>query len=248
MLTQVLLHAGATPSLPDPMTGPRAAQHLKHLLPTLTYPVDGLEPCIDRRTIQLHHGKHHGSYVDKLNEALAPYPELRQHQANWLMLNLLKVPKEARTAVRHNVGGHVNHSLFWHAMSPEGGGAPSGALAEAIVRDFGGFEAFKDKFAEAGLKLFGSGWVWLVSSPSDGGKLQVLTTFGHENPMPQGYYPILVNDVWEHAYYLKHENRRADYLKGWWAVANWDEAARRYARSAGTDRDDWEVEVEPERA
>jgi superoxide dismutase len=154
---------------------------------------------------------------------------------------LNKVPKEVRTAVRHNAGGHVNHSLFWKAMSPSGGDAPAGALADAIVRDFGSVEQLKVRFAEAGQQRFGSGWVWLARTQLDGGRLQVISTFGHENPLLQGHYPILVNDVWEHAYYLKYENRRADYLKDWWAVANWEEAAQRYEGSDSA-RDDWEAE------
>jgi Fe-Mn family superoxide dismutase len=213
----------------------------KHLLPPLPYEYAALEPSIDARTMMLHHDKHHASYVEKLNAALEKFPELQERTAIWLLLNLSKVPKEIRTAVRHNAGGHVNHSLFWKAMSPNGGDAPHGPLADAIVRDFGSIEQLKARFAEAGQQRFGSGWVWLARTQLEGGRLQVFSTFGHENPLLQDHYPILVNDVWEHAYYLKYENRRADYLRDWWAVANWEEAAQRYEGSDSA-RDDWETE------
>lgn len=219
----------------------------KHLLPPLPYEATALIPSVDARTMLLHHGKHHASYVEKLNLALEGFPHLQERTANWLLLYLSKVPEEIRAAVRHNAGGHVNHSLFWRAMSPDGGGAPTGPLAEALTRDFGGFEQFKTAFVEAGETLFGSGWVWLVCSPPKG-ELKVLCTFGHDNPMSQGFYPILVNDVWEHAYYLKHQNRRAEYLKSWWQVANWHEAARRYDGCRRTTSEDWETEGKPERA
>lgn len=198
-----------------------------HVLPPLAYAHDALEPHIDARTMTLHHGKHHASYVEKLNAALEKHPDLLQRSATWLLLNPRKVPEEIRTAVHNNAGGHVNHSLFWRAMSPDGGGEPTGALAEAIKRDFGGFAKFKKQFDEAGEKAFGSAWVWLAMA-KHGGKLEVLTTSGHDNPLTQAYSPLLLNDVWEHAYYLKHENRRADYLKGWWSVVDWREAARRF--------------------
>jgi len=215
---------------------------LKHSLPLLPYESAALEPHIDARTMLLHHDKHHASYVANLNEALEKFPELQQRSATWLLLNLDKVPEAARTAVRNNAGGHVNHSLFWRAMSPAGGGLPAGLLADAIKRDFGSFEQFKTLFEETGGKLFGSGWVWLARVQKDGGKLQVYTTTGHDNPLMQGHFPLLVNDVWEHAYYLKHENRRADYLKGWWAIANWEEAARRFELSDHSAEQDWEDE------
>jgi len=214
----------------------------RHLLPALPYGHASLEPHIDARTMTLHHDKHHASYVENLNSALEKYPELRERTAIWLLLNLSKIPEEARTAVRNNAGGHVNHSMLWRAMSPTGGGAPSGPLADAIKRDFGGLEKFKARFDEAGEKLFGSGWVWLARTQQDGGKLEVCTTSGHGNPLMQGHFPLLVNDVWEHAYYLKHENRRADYLKGWWSVVNWQEAARRYERSDHSAEQRWEAD------
>jgi Fe-Mn family superoxide dismutase len=200
----------------------------KHLLPPLPYGHAALEPYIDARTMTLHHDKHHASYVEKLNAALEKYPDLHKRSAIWLLLNLDQVPEEARTAVRNNAGGHVNHSMLWRAMSPDGGGEPTGALAEMIKRNFGSFEKFKVQFDDAGEKLFGSGWVWLARAQQEGGKLEVFTTSGHGNPLMQGHFPLLVNDVWEHAYYLKHENRRGDYLKGWWSIANWQEAARRF--------------------
>jgi superoxide dismutase, Fe-Mn family len=202
-----------------------------HLLPALPYGYAALEPHVDARTMKLHHDKHHASYVEKLIAALKKYPKLHERSAIWLLLNPGQVPEEARTAVRNNAGGHVNHSMLWRAMSPGGNGEPAGALAEAIKRDFGGLEKFKARFDEAGEKLFGSGWVWLARTQQDGGKLEVFTTSGHGNPLMQGHFPLLVNDVWEHAYYLKYENRRADYLKGWWPVVNWHEVARRFERS-----------------
>ncbi len=214
----------------------------KHLLPPLPYAHAALEPYIDARTMMLHHGKHHASYVEKLNTALQAFPDLQQKTALWLLLNLGKLPKDIRVAVRNNAGGHVNHSLFWQAMSPGGGGEPTGALADAIKRDFGSLEKFKARFDEAGEKLFGSGWVWLARTRQDGGKLKVCTTSGHGNPLMQGHFPLLLNDVWEHAYYLKHENRRADYLKGWWPVVNWQEAARRYERSDHSAEQRWEAD------
>jgi len=203
---------------------------MKHMLPPLPYDYAALEPHIDARTMVLHHDRHHASYVETLNSTLEKYPELRERTAIWLLLNPGNIPAEARVAVSNNAGGHINHGMLWRAMAP-GGGGPSGALAGAIERDFGGLEKLKARFEEAGAKVFGSGWVWLVRNHKDSGKLQVCTTAGHDNPLTQGHFPLLVNDVWEHAYYLKHENRRADYLKGWWAVVNWREAARRFEHS-----------------
>ena len=213
---------------------------LKHELPALPYGYDALEPHIDARTMALHHDKHHATYVEKLNAELEKHPSLRERSAVWLLLHLEKVPEKSRTAIRNNAGGHVNHSMFWRAMSPNGGGKPSGVLADAIKRDFGGLEQFKTEFAEAGAKVFGSGWVWLVRSSNGAGRLQVVTTPGHDNPLTQGLFPLMVNDVWEHAYYLKHENRRPDYLKGWWAVADWAEATRRFELSGTSAQKRWE--------
>ncbi len=211
---------------------------MKHLLPALPYPSSSLEPNIDARTMMLHHDKHHASYVANLNAALEKHPWLFEHTAAWLLLNLDKIPEEIRTAVRNNAGGHVNHSMFWQAMAPDGFGEPAGVLADAIKRDFGSLEKFKTRFNEAGEKAFGSGWVWLARA--DGGKLEVMTTPGHDNPLMQGRFPLLLNDVWEHAYYLKHENRRPDYLKSWWSVVNWKEAARRFEISNLPPERRWE--------
>ena len=215
---------------------------MKHELPPLPYAYAALEPHIDARTIMLHHDKHHASYVTNLNAALEKLPELQERSVEWLLCNLDKVPEATRTAVRNNAGGHLNHSLFWRAMSPKGGAAPTGSLGDAIKRDFGSFERFKSRFEEAGEKLFGSGWVWLARVQKDGGKLQVYTTSGHDNPIMQGHFPLLLNDVWEHAYYRKHENRRADYLNRWWTVANWEEAARRFEVSEDSPHKEWEDE------
>jgi Fe-Mn family superoxide dismutase len=233
-----------TKAMPGPadVLARRESSPAKHVLPPLPYAHAALEPTVDARTMLLHHGKHHASYVEKLNAALEQFPELQGRTAIWLLLNLIKVPKEIRTTVRQNAGGHVNHSLLWRAMSPTGADAPAGALADAIARDFGGVDQLKTRFGEAGQGRFGSGWVWLAKTQLAGGRLQVLSTFGHENPMLQGHYPILVNDVWEHAYYLKYENRRADYLESWWAVANWEEAARRYEGLDHAAGDSWEAE------
>jgi len=202
-----------------------------HELPDLPYAHAALEPHVDARTMMLHHDKHHAGYVKNLNAALEGHPELRECTATWLLLNAEKVPEKSRAAVCNNAGGHVNHSMFWRAMSPDGGGEPAGALADAIKRDFGSFAKFRKRFEEAGEKAFGSAWVWLARRQMDGGRLEVVTTSGHGNPLSQGLFPLLLNDVWEHAYYLKHENRRGDYLKGWWAVVDWEEAARRFGIS-----------------
>jgi len=212
----------------------------RHMLPALPYHYAALEPYIDAQTMMLHHDKHHASYVENLNSALEKFPELHGRTALWLLLNLSKVPLKIRTVVRNNAGGHVNHSMFWLAMIPEAGSAPLGPLAEAVINDFGSLERFKLKFEEAGNKLFGSGWVWLARAQQDGGRLQIYTTSGHDNLMMKGHFPVLVNDVWEHAYYLKYQNRRSDYLKNWWAIVNWKEAARRFERSDHSAVRDWE--------
>jgi Fe-Mn family superoxide dismutase len=217
---------------------------LNHKLPALPYDAAALEPHIDARTMALHHDKHHAAYVAQLNAAIEHFPELHERSASWLLLNLNKVPEETRAAVRHSAGGHVNHSLLWRAMAPKAKGAPSGHLAEAINHDFGGFEQFKSRFEEAAAEVLGSGWLWLARAQQNGGRLRVFTTPGHGNPMLQGHFPILVNDVWEHAYYLKHENRRAEYLKEWWPVVNWDEAARRFELSGHAATHRWVAEGE----
>jgi len=219
----------------------------KHQLPSLDYDYAALEPCIDVRTMTLHHDIHHGGYVDKLNAALKNFPELGKFSALWLLCNLNKVPEEIRTAVHSNAGGHVNHSMFWRAMSPvvkaktPTPNEPKGLLLEALIRDFGSVADFKARFEGEGGKVFGSGWVWLVRTKQDGDKLAVITTAGHDNPMMQGDLPLLLNDVWEHAYYLKYESRRADYLKAWWSIVDWEEAARRFAFSDMSEDDLWEA-------
>jgi len=218
---------------------------MQHILPPLPYDPSALEPHIDARTMVLHHDKHHASYVKNLNSALEPFPELHERNAMWLLLNLRSVPRKIRAAVRNNAGGHVNHSLLWRSMSADAGSAPTGPLADAIEHDFGGLQACKDQFAAAGAGLFGSGWVWLARSNQDGRRLQVCTTTGHDNPLMRGRFPILVNDVWEHAYYLKHQNRRPDYLRGWWQVANWEDAVRRFELSDESAARSWEIKDAP---
>jgi superoxide dismutase, Fe-Mn family len=214
----------------------------KHQLPALPYGYAALEPHVDARTMQLHHDEHHASYVEKLNTALAEFPELQARDASWLLLNLDAVPRRIRTVVRNNAGGHLNHSMFWRGMAPGSTGLTAGPLATAIDRDFGSLERFKARFEQAGSAVFGSGWVWLARVNLDGGKLQIYTTPGHGNPLTQGRFPILVNDVWEHAYYLKHENRRDAYLHGWWRVVDWQEAARRFEQSDHSAEREWEDE------
>lgn len=201
---------------------------MKHLLPALPYAVEDLEPCIDTRSMLVHHDIHHAAYVNELNKALESEPGLQSKTAEWLLMHLNAVPESIRMAVRNNAGGHVNHTLLWRCMAPGEGGYPSGALSKAIERDFNGYENFRNEFEAVGSRIFGSGWVWLVVDKRGNDKLQLLATSGHDNPLTSGYYPLLVNDVWEHAYYLKHENRRSEYLKKWWAVVNWSEAEQRY--------------------
>lgn len=201
---------------------------MQHVLPPLPYDYAALEPHVDAQTMRLHHDRHHAAYVDKLNAALETLPELRARNAMWLMLNLNLVPRTIRATVRNVAGGHVNHSLLWQAMSPAGGGTPAGPLADAITRDFGGLGQFREKFSEQAAKHAGPGWIWLVRARMDGGSLRICTTSGHDNPLMQGSFPVLVNDLWEHAYYLKHQDRRDEYLRAWWAVANWEDAGRRF--------------------
>lgn len=195
-------------------------------LPELPYPYNALEPYIDEETMRIHHGKHHLAYVNNLNSALEKYPELLQKSSEDLVKGLNDLPEEIRNAVRNNGGGHANHSMFWQIMKPNGGGNPSGMLAEEIKKHFGSFEEFKQKFNDQGLKRFGSGWVWLVKV-SDG-SLKIISTPNQDNPMTEGFLPIMGNDVWEHAYYLKYRNMRGDYLKTWWNVVNWEEINNRF--------------------
>lgn len=199
------------------------------ILPPLPYDYDALEPHIDARTMKFHHDKHHGGYVRNLNAALEKHPKLKQKSVEELLGNLNSVPADIRNTIRNNGGGHVNHSMFWKIMKPNGGGEPTGAIASAINENFGSFTEFKDQFNEAGAKRFGSGWAWLVRNKN--GKLEVMSTANQDSPFSQGKYPIVGNDVWEHAYYLNYQNRRMDYLKAWWNLVNWDEVNQRFQQA-----------------
>jgi Fe-Mn family superoxide dismutase len=192
---------------------------MSHQLPSLSYDFAALEPHIDAQTMQIHHGKHHQAYVNNLNAALEKHPELAGKSAEELIKNLGAVPEAIRTAVRNNGGGHVNHTMFWQIMGPGKGGAPTGAIAEAITSTFGGFDGFKEQMNKAGVGRFGSGWAWLVEA---GGKLAIESTANQDNPIMDGKKAIFGIDVWEHAYYLKYQNRRPDYLAAWWNVIDWD--------------------------
>jgi Fe-Mn family superoxide dismutase len=196
---------------------------MAHQLPPLPYDASALEPHIDAQTMQIHHGKHHAAYVNNLNAALEKHADLGGKSAEDLIRNLSAVPDDIRTAVRNNGGGHVNHTMFWQIMGPGGGGAPTGAIADAMAA-FGGFDAFKEQMNKAGVGRFGSGWVWLVDA---GGKLAIESTANQDNPLMDGKRPVFGIDVWEHAYYLKYQNRRPDYLAAWWNVVNWDEVNKR---------------------
>jgi Fe-Mn family superoxide dismutase len=197
-------------------------------LPDLPYDHADLEPHIDARTMEIHHGKHHQAYVDNANKALAG-TEWADRDGEEILRALDAVPEDVRAAVRNNVGGHVNHTFFWQIMSPNGGGAPTGDLAGSIDEAFGGLDALKEAVNDAGVKRFGSGWTWLVL---DGGSLAVTSTPNQDSPISEGKTPLLGIDVWEHAYYLKYQNRRPDYLAAWWDVVSWDEVARRFAQAA----------------
>jgi Fe-Mn family superoxide dismutase len=199
-----------------------------HQLPPLPYAHNALEPFIDARTMKIHHGLHHSGYIDKLNEELSKLPAFRAASAEWLLCNLNRIPRKNRAAIHHSAGGHVNHSLFWRSMTPDATGKPERSLRDALLNSFGSVEAFKTEFETAGRKHFGSGWVWLVVPRTMGAPLQIMTTAGHDHPAMKDLVPLLVNDVWEHAYYLHYQNRRAEYLKGWWAVVDWREASRRF--------------------
>ena len=188
-------------------------------LPALPYAADALEPHIDKQTMEIHHGKHHNAYVTNLNAALEKAPELQSKSIDDLLKGINSVPEAIRTAVRNNAGGHVNHTMFWQIMGPGKGGAPTGAIAEAINGQFGGFDSFKEQMNKGGVGRFGSGWVWLVQA---GGKLSIESSANQDSPLMEGKKPIIGIDVWEHAYYLKYQNRRPDYLAAWWNVINWD--------------------------
>ncbi|MGV2938214.1 superoxide dismutase [Mesobacillus sp. LC4] len=195
-------------------------------LPQLPYAYDALEPHIDKETMNIHHTKHHNTYVTNLNNALEGNEELLSKSVEEVVSNLDAVPEAARTAVRNNGGGHANHSLFWQVISPNGGGEPAGELAEAINSKFGGFEGFKEEFSKAATTRFGSGWAWLVVN---NGELEVTSTPNQDSPLMEGKTPILGLDVWEHAYYLNYQNRRPEYIGAFWNVVNWEEVSKRYA-------------------
>ncbi len=197
-------------------------------VPPLPYAYNALEPHIDEQTMHLHHDKHHAAYVTKLNGAVEKYPDLAKKSAEELIRNLNALPEDVRGVIRNNGGGHVNHTMFWQIMGPKGG-APTGAVGDAITKTFGGFDAFKEKFEAAGVGQFGSGWAWLVKTKS--GEFKITATPNQDNPLSNGEFPVLGNDVWEHAYYLKYQNRRPDYLKAWWNVVNWDEVNKLLAQA-----------------
>jgi Fe-Mn family superoxide dismutase len=193
-------------------------------LPPLPYAADALEPHIDKQTMEIHHGKHHNAYVTNLNAALEKHPELQSKSVDDLLRNINTVPEDIRTAVRNNGGGHVNHTLFWQIMGPNGGGAPTGAIADAINGAFGGFDKFKEEVKKAAVGRFGSGWAWVIDN---GGKLVVESSANQDSPLMEGKKVVFGVDVWEHAYYLKYQNRRPDYVDAWWNVINWAEVNKR---------------------
>jgi Fe-Mn family superoxide dismutase len=196
-------------------------------LPNLPYAPDALEPSIDKTTMEIHHGKHHNTYVTNLNKALESAPDLANKRIEELLANnCAAVPETIRTAVRNNGGGHANHAMFWEIMGPGAGGPPSGALAAAINSTFGSFDTFKEKFGAAGVGRFGSGWAWLVAA---GGKIDIMSTPNQDTPTMEGKYPVMGLDVWEHAYYLKYQNRRPEYIGAWWNVVNWKAVEARFA-------------------
>ncbi len=199
---------------------------MAYTLPDLPYPKDALEPYIDAQTMEIHHDRHHAAYVNNLNAALEKHPELPSKSIEDLLRDINSIPEDIRTAVRNNGGGHANHSLFWTIMSPNGGGTPSGALAQDIDSTFGSFEAFKEQFSNAAKGQFGSGWAWL--SLDQNGKLHVTSTPNQDSPYMMGHTPILGLDVWEHAYYLKYQNKRPDYIEAWWNVVNWEQVSKNY--------------------
>lgn len=204
---------------------------MPHELPTLPYSFDALEPHIDARTMEIHHGKHHATYVTKLNAALEKHPELQKKSIEDLLSGINSIPDDIRNAVRNNGGGHLNHSIFWKIMKKGGGGEPAGALGNAIKGTFGGFDAFKQKLTDAAVNRFGSGWSWLCMD--QGGRLMVKDYPNQDNPIMEGLKPIMGVDVWEHAYYLKYQNRRPDYLAAWWNTINWAEVEDRFAKAGG---------------
>jgi Fe-Mn family superoxide dismutase len=213
---------------PVPTTATTMPVPAQFKLPPLTYDYNALEPHIDAATMKFHHDRHHAAYVKNLNAAVSKYPELKTKTIEQLLTSLGTLPKDIQTAVRNNGGGHLNHTMYWQIMAPKAGGAPTGAIATAIKAQFGTFDDFKTQFNEKGTKLFGSGWVWLVN---DKNKLKIVTTVNQDNPISQGLYPIMGNDVWEHAYYLNYQNRRPEYLSAWWNVINWQAVNQRFEKS-----------------
>ena len=203
---------------------------MAHEVPALPYSFDALEPHIDAKTMEIHHDKHHAAYVTNLNKALEGHADLQKKSVEDLLRDIKKVPEDIRTAIQNNGGGHANHTLFWTIMSPDGGGEPEGDLAHAIADSFKSFSAFKEQVSDAAVKRFGSGWSWL-SVGKDG--LKVHSTPNQDSPLMEGRTPILGLDVWEHAYYLKYQNKRPDYVSAWWNVVNWEEVGRRYAKASG---------------
>ena len=197
---------------------------MAYSLPPLPYPSDALEPHIDKQTMEIHHGKHHNAYVTNLNAALDKHPGLQSKSLEDLLKGLSSVPEDIRTAVRNNGGGHLNHSMFWQIMGPKAGGQPTGAVADAITSSFGSFDKFKEEVKKAGVGRFGSGWAWVISS---GGKLTVESSANQDSPVMDGKKVVFGVDVWEHAYYLKYQNRRPDYIDAWWNVVNWAEINKR---------------------
>lgn len=200
---------------------------MAHVLPDLPYSYEALEPNIDAKTMEIHHGKHHQGYVNNLNAALENHPELQDKSVEDLISDLNSIPEDIRNAVRNNGGGHANHSLFWPCMGPNGGGSPEGELADAINSAFGSFDNFKDQFSKAAATRFGSGWAWLCVDGS--GNLVVTSTPNQDNPISDGLKPVLGLDVWEHAYYLNYQNRRPDYVSSWWNVVNWNQVAQNFS-------------------
>lgn len=200
-----------------------------HTLPKLPYPYDALEPYLDKETMIIHHTKHHQGYVDKLNAALEKFPQFGDETTDNLVKGLANLPEEIRVAIRNNAGGHYNHAMFWKLMKPNGGGKPTGKAAEAINKTFSSFEKFKEIFTNTAANQFGSGWAWL--SVTDLGGLEISSTSNQDNPAMEGKTPILGLDVWEHAYYLKYQNRRPEYIKNWWNVVNWEKVAENYTQA-----------------
>ena len=199
---------------------------MAYSLPPLPYPPDALEPHIDKQTMEIHHGKHHNAYVTNLNAALEKHPALQSKSVEDLLRGINSVPEDIRTAVRNNGGGHANHTMFWQIMGPKAGGPPTGAIADAINAAFGGFDKFKEEFKKAAVGRFGSGWAWVIDA---GGKISIESTANQDSPLMEGKKIVFGLDVWEHAYYLKYQNRRPDYIDAWWNVVLWSKVAERFA-------------------